>query len=55
MKVIEDQYIEYKKFVYPFCKGIYDKIKATVCAFLNSHGGTILIGINDYDSLVCGV
>ena len=30
-------------------------MKSTICGFLNSKGGTILIGINDSNALVCGL
>lgn len=51
---MESLNVDYKDYYYPFS---YDKmliLKKLVCGFLNSKGGTILLGIDD-DSVVKGI
>ena len=44
----ENEYTEFKQYSYPFSQEKIDEIKRQYCGFLNSHGGRIYIGINDY-------
>ena len=44
----ENEYTEFKQYSYPFSQEKIDEIKRQYCGFLNSHGGRIYIGINDF-------
>ena len=50
----EDMQIEYKNYSFPFTDNHKDEFKKQICAFLNSKGGRIFIGIND-DKIVNGI
>lgn len=50
----EDIQIEYKNYSFPFKKHHKVKIKKQICAFLNSKGGRIFIGISD-DKIINGI
>ena len=43
----EDLYIEFKNYKLPFSSQNIEEIKKQICAFLNSKGGRIFIGIDD--------
>ena len=43
----EDLYIEFKNYKLPFSNQNIEEIKKQICAFLNSKGGRIFIGIDD--------
>jgi predicted HTH transcriptional regulator len=52
----ENHYIEYKNYGFPIEKiEIILKIKETICGFLNSKGGCLMIGIDDSSSEVRGI
>ena len=44
----ENEYTEFKNFLYPFSQKNVDEIRRQYCGFLNNHGGRIYIGINDF-------
>ena len=44
----ENEYVEFKNYSYPFAQMKIDEIKRQYCGFLNSHGGRIYLGINDF-------
>ena len=44
----ENEYTEFKNYSYPFSQEKQDEIKRQYCGFLNSHGGRIYLGINDF-------
>ena len=50
----EDVQIEYKNFSFPFNDKHKEEFKKQICAFLNSKGGRIFIGITD-DKIVNGI
>ena len=50
----EDIQIEYKNYSFPFNEHHKDEIKKQICAFLNSKGGRIFIGITD-DKIINGI
>ena len=50
----EDLYIEYKNYKLPFSSQNIEEIKKQICAFLNSKGGRIFIGIDD-NKIVRGI
>eukprot|EP00330_Aristerostoma_sp_ATCC50986_P011415 CAMPEP_0114584602 /NCGR_PEP_ID=MMETSP0125-20121206/8270_1 /TAXON_ID=485358 ORGANISM="Aristerostoma sp., Strain ATCC 50986" /NCGR_SAMPLE_ID=MMETSP0125 /ASSEMBLY_ACC=CAM_ASM_000245 /LENGTH=131 /DNA_ID=CAMNT_0001779093 /DNA_START=991 /DNA_END=1386 /DNA_ORIENTATION=- len=48
--------LEYKDYTYPFrSEDLKRKLKATICAFLNTLGGRILIGVSNVGLLVKGL
>jgi len=52
----ESMTIEYKDYIYPFRnEELKKKLKATICAFLNTNGGRIFIGVNNVGFLVKGL
>jgi len=54
LNLSETSTLEFKKYKFPFSDQLKEKLKQTICAFLNKEGGMILIGITD-DSFVNGV
>jgi predicted HTH transcriptional regulator len=50
----ESQFIEFKDYGWPFNANLKFAIKKEICAFINSMGGLLMIGIND-QSIVKGI
>ena len=50
----EDMQIEYKNYSFPFTDKHKEQFKKQICAFLNSKGGRIFIGVTD-DKVVNGI
>ena len=52
----ESMTVEYKDYIYPFSNEILrKKLRSTICAFLNTNGGRILIGIGNNGFRVKGL
>lgn len=47
--------LEYKNYKYPFNAVLKKKIKEIICAFLNTKGGRLYIGIEDITNKIIGV
>ena len=52
IKEDEDEYIEYKKYYFPFNDEKEMELKRQFCAFLNTNGGRIYLGINDKKMII---
>ena len=50
----ESQFIEFKDYGWPFNANLKFAIKKEICAFINSMGGLLMIGITD-QSIVKGI
>lgn len=44
--------IEFKNYKYPFNKTLKTKIKNLFCAFLNTNGGRLYLGIDDQSKVI---
>jgi len=52
----ESMTVEYKDYIYPFSNDLLKKkLKASICAFLNTNGGRILIGVRNTGFRVKGL
>ncbi|KAL4512147.1 hypothetical protein ABPG72_005149 [Tetrahymena utriculariae] len=51
----EDRQVEFKHYRYPFSKECKAIILKTIVSMLNTHGGTIMIGVRDQDLSVVGI
>ena len=52
---LENEELEFKNYSFPFQQGHCNRIKKTVCAFLNTNGGRIYFGVRDEDQCVLGI
>ena len=51
----ENEYIEYKNYYFPLHINQEKELQRQFCAFLNTNGGRIYLGINDVEKMVKGV
>ena len=51
----ENEYIEYKNYYFPLGLNQEKELQRQFCAFLNTNGGRLYIGINDQEKMVNGV
>lgn len=52
---LEDLEIEYKNYHFPLSQEQIDRLENCICAFLNTNGGRIFLGVKDEDNRVVGI